>query len=95
MSYIGSYSRTQLQRIVITSSCSSVMSTPISKPTVFSERDWNESSIKAVRELGDKAPPMEVYRASKTLAEKGDFFILLIFGFSLSYTCIISRLGIL
>jgi len=66
----------QVQRIVITSSCASVMS-PVSKPTVFSEQDWNLSAIKEVEEKGiDNSPPSIVYRASKTLAEKAawDFY---------------------
>ena len=59
-----------MQRIVITSSCAAVLS-PVSKPTVFSEQDWNLSAIKEVEEKGNKSPPSTVYRASKTLAEKG------------------------
>ena len=65
--------RSQVQRIVITSSCASVLSLPVSKPTVFSEQDWNLGSIKEVQEKGNKAPPSTAYRASKTLAEKGGF----------------------
>ena len=63
-----------MQRIVITSSSSAVLS-PVSKPIVFSEQDWNLSSIKEVQEKGDKWPPYTLYRASKTrtLAEKGAF----------------------
>jgi len=60
----------QVQRIVITSSCASVSSLPVLDPTVFSERDWNEISIREVRELSNKTPPGTIYRASKTLAEK-------------------------
>ncbi|KAF8798337.1 NAD(P)-binding protein [Phlegmacium glaucopus] len=42
----------QVQRIVITSSCASVIRFPPSEPTVFSERDWNETAIKEVQEKG-------------------------------------------
>ncbi|KAF8148636.1 hypothetical protein B0H34DRAFT_736338 [Crassisporium funariophilum] len=65
----------QVKRIVVTSSCASVMSPP-DKPTVFSERDWNEKSIREVEQQGKKSPPMTIYRASKTLAEKAawDFY---------------------
>ena len=66
-----------MQRIVITSSCAAVLSLPLSKPTVFSEQDWNLGSIKDVQEMGNKTPPSTTYRASKTLAEKGGFFIYL------------------
>ena len=61
-----------MQRIVITSSGSAVITEP-SKPTVFSEQDWNLSSIKEVEEMGNKCRPGIAYCASKTLAEKGGF----------------------
>ena len=67
--------RSQVQRIVITSSCAAVLSLPLSKPTVFSEQDWNLGSIKEVEENGNKSHPGTVYRASKTLAEKGWLFL--------------------
>ena len=57
----------------MTSSGSAVITEP-SKPTVFSEQDWNLSSIKEVEEMGNKCRPGIAYCASKTLAEKGDFF---------------------
>ena len=72
--YIDLFSSSQVQRVVITSSCAAVLSLPVSKPTVFSEQDWNLNSIKEIQEKGDKSPPYTAYRASKTLAEKGAFF---------------------
>lgn len=60
---------TNVKRIVVTSSTAAVMDPP-SKPTTFSEKDWNMGSVKAVEEKGKKSEPMEIYRASKTLAEK-------------------------
>ena len=60
---------------------------PVSKPTVFSEQDWNLSAIKEVEdsEKGNNSPPSPsvVYRASKTLAEKGASGFLNILSFSL------------
>ena len=64
------YYSTNVKRIVVTSSCASVMSPP-AVPTKYSEEDWNEISPKEVEEQGSKAPPMTIYRASKTLAERG------------------------
>ena len=61
------------------------MSLPLSKPTVFSEEDWNLGSMKDVQEMGNKTPPSTVYRASKTLAEKGGFLNIL--SFRLPLTC--------
>ena len=66
-----------MQRVVVTSSCTSILSVSLpvplgSGPFVYSEKDWGFVAVKEV-EGGNKAPPM-VYRASKTLAEKGDFF---------------------
>ena len=69
-----------MQRIVITSSCGAILSLPLSKPTVFSEQDWNLNVIKEVQEMGNKSAPSTPYRASKTLAEKGgSFFEYLVF----------------
>ena len=72
----------------MTSSGSAVITEP-SKPTVFSEQDWNLSSIKEVEEMGNKCRPGIAYCASKTLAEKGDFFgyILLCRSSSYSVSC--------
>jgi len=44
---------------------------PPPKPTVFSESNWNVDSPREVAEQGNKTAPMTIYRASKTLAEKG------------------------
>ena len=77
--YIDFLSRSQVQRIVITSSCAAVLTLALSKPTVFSEQDWNLSSIKDVQEKGNKIALSSAYRASKTLAEKGEFLERLVF----------------
>ena len=58
-----------VQRIVVTSSCASVL-TPLTEPRLFSEEDWNEASVARVRAEGRVAPAVEKYRASKTLAER-------------------------
>ena len=72
--------RSQVQRIVITSSCGTVVPLPLRpEPTVSSERDWNESVIEQAQRLGNNLPPMEIYCASKTLAEKGGFLNILFF----------------
>ncbi|KAF5376911.1 hypothetical protein D9615_007319 [Tricholomella constricta] len=57
-----------VKRIVVTSSCASVLEVGVDK--VFSELDWNELAVREVREQGDNAPGPSKYRASKTLAEK-------------------------
>ena len=68
--YIDCCERSQVQRIVITSSTSAIVSLPLSKSTVFSEQDWNLSDIKQVQEMGAYG----VYCTAKTLAEKGGVF---------------------
>ena len=73
--YTDFLSSSQVQRIVITSSVAAVMTLTVSKPTVFSEQDWNLTCIKEIQEKGNKSPPTTVYLASKTLAEKGVFFL--------------------
>ena len=82
--YIDCCERSQVQRIVITSSCGAILSLPLSKPTVFNEQDWNLNVIKEVQEMGNKSPPSTPYRASKTLAEKGGVFLNLSFGLFLT-----------
>ena len=72
-----------MQRIVITSSCSTVI-TQQSKPTVFSEQDWNLPSVKEVEEMGNKCRPGIAYCASKTLAEKSEFKKILSYGLPLT-----------
>jgi nucleoside-diphosphate-sugar epimerase len=63
------YANDTVKRIVVTSSCASVL-TPDTKPRIFSEVDWNEHSIKEVETKGRDAAKPEMYRASKTLAER-------------------------
>ena len=70
--YIDCCERSQVQRIVITSSTAAIVSLPLSKSTVFSEQDWNLSDIKQVQEMGAYG----VYCTAKTLAEKGGVFFL-------------------
>jgi len=61
----------KIKRVVITSSVAAVMSTH-SRPAPFhyTEKDWNEDSVKQVEEKGVKADGGDSYRASKTLAEQ-------------------------
>jgi hypothetical protein len=68
--------RTQVKRIVVTSSVVAIFSQP-EKPTKFSENDWNTISTKEVDDLGIKASPMSVYSASKTLAERGEHLVFM------------------
>ncbi|KAJ7617968.1 D-lactaldehyde dehydrogenase [Roridomyces roridus] len=63
-----------IKRIVITGSCASVLQNE-PKPTLFSEKDWNNQAPREVSEAeaagtSDTLPTMTKYRASKTLAER-------------------------
>lgn len=60
---------TSVKRVVVTSSCASVMQVQAT-PRTFSEADWNDAAIAEVREKGRDAPQPAKYRASKTLAER-------------------------
>ena len=82
--HIDLFSSSQMQRIVITSSISAIMSLPVSKPTVFSEHDWNMTchDVKKIQENGFTA-----YLASKTRAEKGGVFLNIFLSFGLPLTC--------
>ncbi|RPD63136.1 NAD(P)-binding protein [Lentinus tigrinus ALCF2SS1-7] len=58
-----------IKRIVITASCATVLEYG-PEPRVFSEKDWNERSIREVNEKGRAAAPGDKYCASKILAER-------------------------
>ncbi|GMK53594.1 hypothetical protein CspeluHIS016_0101800 [Cutaneotrichosporon spelunceum] len=59
-----------LESIQKNNSCASIMDDNAPKPHVRTEKDWNETSIKNVEEQGCDARPIDMYRASKTLAER-------------------------
>ncbi|KAF8308509.1 NAD-binding protein [Clavulina sp. PMI_390] len=58
-----------VKRIVITSSTVAILE-PHPAPYTYTEADWNESSPRAVDELGAKASAVDKYMASKSLAER-------------------------
>ena len=61
------------------------MTVPQSKPTIYTEQDWNLGSVKVIEEMGNKSPPGMAYYASKTLAEKGGSLNILSFGLTLTH----------
>ena len=69
-SHLDFISGPQLKRIVVTSSCAA-----ISNPEdtgILDESSWNESNIREIKEKGRNAGQPAKYRASKSLAEKGE-----------------------
>lgn len=65
------YGNSTVRRIIITSSCAAV-SMPGETPRKCDEKDWNDKAIEIVEKEGLDASPAWMYRASKTLAEKGE-----------------------
>jgi len=59
----------KVKRVVITASFACIVE-PKEPVYTFTERDWNEFSPNEVKTKGDKADPSQMYRASKTLAER-------------------------
>jgi len=59
-----------VKRIVVTSSTVGIGFSPQAERP-YSEEDWNEPALKAVRESGKEASGIAKYSASKTLAERG------------------------
>ncbi|KAJ3713716.1 hypothetical protein DFJ43DRAFT_1134922 [Lentinula guzmanii] len=57
-----------VKRIIITSSCAAVKESVI-RPNL-DENDWNELSILECERKGKNAHPLDMYSASKTIAEK-------------------------
>ncbi len=65
--------RAAVRRVVILSSAAAIFSPPRPEDAgtrVLDERDWNEFSPKEVQEKGGKASGSDIYRTSKTLAER-------------------------
>ncbi|KAI0690439.1 NAD(P)-binding protein [Cytidiella melzeri] len=60
---------TAVKRVVITSSCASVLDT-FPEPKVFSEKDWNLGASRECEEKGRAASQIAKYRSSKTEAER-------------------------
>ena len=58
-----------MKRFVLTSSAVAVRE-PTTVPRVFTESDWNNADVEAVKTKGSAAGPVAMYMASKTLAEK-------------------------
>jgi len=58
-----------LKRLVLTSSAVAVLEVT-TVPRVFTESNWNEAAVEAVKTKGSAAGPFMIYCASKTLAEK-------------------------
>ncbi|CAD6566020.1 MAG: methylglyoxal reductase (NADPH-dependent) gre2 [Tremellales sp. Tagirdzhanova-0007] len=64
-------SNPKCKRVVITSSIAAILSTHSRKaPILYTEKDWNQDSVKQVEEKGANADGTDSYRASKTLAEQ-------------------------
>lgn len=61
-----------VKRVVITGSIAAVVE-PHEPPYSYSDKDWNESALKLVAELGGQAPPWMKYAASKVLAERAAY----------------------
>ncbi|KAH9973391.1 hypothetical protein BJV74DRAFT_864462, partial [Russula compacta] len=60
---------TTLKRLVLTSSTAAVRE-PTTVSRIFTENDWNNAAVEAVKTHGSEAGPVTIYLASKTLAEK-------------------------
>ena len=58
-----------MKRVVLTSSVAAVRE-PTTVPRIFNESTWNNASVEAVKTKGSAAGAVEIYMASKTMAEK-------------------------
>lgn len=63
------YANDTVKRVVITSSIAAI-ATPDTNPRVFNETDWHEHAILEVETKGKGTSVADMYRASKTLAER-------------------------
>lgn len=60
-----------VKRVVYTSSGAAIVHTS-ADPLTFSEADWNEESPTECARKGAETSALHMYRASKTLAERGE-----------------------
>ena len=67
---LTAHGRTNIKRVVITSSLAAVLSTDAPEG-LYAEDVWNDEAVRIVAEQGRKAPGDVKYMASKTLAERG------------------------
>ena len=67
--------RPEVKRIIVLASTACIMRDAGDEPLVLNEHDWNTSAIEACEKLGRNATPGHKYRASKTLAEKGEISV--------------------
>ena len=58
-----------MKRVVLTSSVVAVIEAT-TVPRVFSESNWNNAAVEAVKAKNSAVQPFTIYMASKTLAEK-------------------------
>ncbi|KAG0661671.1 methylglyoxal reductase (NADPH-dependent) gre2 [Rhodotorula mucilaginosa] len=63
-------SEPKVKRVVITASFACIMEPKEPGTYVFTEKDWNEHSLKQVEEKGKDVDGGQAYRASKTYAER-------------------------
>lgn len=70
--------RSTIKRVVILGSSASVglYQKEKDKPSVFTEDDWNEESVKKVEQLGRDASGLDKYGASKAMAEHREWLDL-------------------
>ncbi|CAK5277912.1 unnamed protein product [Mycena citricolor] len=59
-----------VRRVVVTSSCASIIDLNNTKPTLFTEEHWNDGAVHEVETKGVDANNGAKYCASKTLAER-------------------------
>ncbi|CAK5277838.1 unnamed protein product [Mycena citricolor] len=59
-----------VRRVVVTSSCASIIDLTNTKPKVFTEEHWNDQAVHEVETKGASANNVAKYCASKTLAER-------------------------
>jgi nucleoside-diphosphate-sugar epimerase len=77
-----------LKRFILTSSAAAVRE-DTSVPRVFTESNWNNSAVEAVKTKGSAAGPVTIYLASKTLAEKVAWEFVAAYGSEISWDLVV------
>jgi nucleoside-diphosphate-sugar epimerase len=74
--------------VILTSSVAAVCE-DATEPRVFTEGNWNDAAVEAVKTKGSAAGPVTIYRASKTMAEKAAWKFVATYGSHISWDLVV------
>jgi nucleoside-diphosphate-sugar epimerase len=74
--------------LILTSSVAAIREDS-TEPRTFTESNWNDAAVEAVKTKGSAAGPVAIYLASKTLAEKVAWEFVAAYGSEISWDLVV------